>query len=412
MNSPACNRSDCGRGSLIIRSHPRRLTMAAIQHSYMVTNRANPTNEQGCKSIYPLPSGKNYWFTAPQANDSTPSDYNPIGAASASMPASFQRSLEQDIAAAVVAKGVPQVTLLIHGLAYQFSEACGSLGTVGQNLATMASFNGLLVGFSWPSYDTYNSINYYGLPYTTFPPPPQNTSGTIRGNINGSTSSLLSFLNQLVPLCTSNHAKLNIICHSEGNYMLMLAMNVLAHNLGQWPHLTKGFIDQTMIVAADINHAALQVANGTAGQFAPLGNYSKGITIYWSGADSLLPCGETWTTYHNPDYPWRLGLHGPKTNESGTFLSQAIGLDCTAVVNNANGNTPFTVSVHESYFYIPQVLTDMAAIFTDTAPGSVPNRRASGNQSYQMVIVPNSPKALTCLQPSGNSCTPSPPAKG
>jgi esterase/lipase superfamily enzyme len=378
-----------------------------IQSSYMVTNRAWPKDEWPF-SIYPLPPNENLYFVAPGANNANPGQYDWVDPnPSTSMPTEFMQQLDTDIGN-VVRNGAHHVTVLIHGLSYVFSSACSLLGFVGQNLAANG-YRGLVIGYSWPSYDSASSTLYYASPYSF---PPLFDAGTIRDNINGSTNSLLQMLLQVFGLCKKYGAQLNILCHSEGNYMLMLAMYTLANGSdASLSQLASGFIDQVLLVAADINNAALQVPNSNApdaAQGSSIGSYAKAVTVYWTGADNMLWVSDTWTDYHNPTYWRRLGLHGPNSFDANVFLPNACGLDCSAVVNESNPYTPFDVTVHQSYFYIPQVLQDMAATLEDTPPSAVPHRKGSGNQ-YQMTLVPPPPTAP--LRPLGKRLPKKAPAK-
>jgi len=375
----------------------------AISNSYMVTNRAYPW-EQWAYYIYPASAGDNSYFMASGANNSNSQQYQLMGSnGTGSMPPDFQSALATDIGNAV-ANGGAQVTLYIHGLSYYLSDACYTLGTFGQNLAAQ-NYNGLLIGFSWPSYGSAESTEYYGsLPYSF---PPASTRGTIRDNINGSTQSLLNLLSQLVPLCQQYRARLNLVTHSEGNYMLMLAMSALASNPRAYPALTARplpFVDQILMVAADINNGALQSPQSLppdAGQGAPITDYANAVTVYWSTNDTLLPFSEEWLDYHNPSFPNRLGLYGPNSNVLGTILQNVTGLDCSNVANEANPYIPWDISVHESYFYIPQILGDMQQTLGNVPPASVKNRNPTGNQSFQMALVPA--PLETPHQPSGRS---------
>jgi Alpha/beta hydrolase of unknown function (DUF900) len=360
----------------------------AISNSYMITNRAYPT-EQYAHYIYPvLPPGNNFYFLAPGANNSNPNAYQQVGAATGAMPPSFQSQLEADIVNAVQSGG-SQVTLYIHGLAYYLSDACETLGHFGANLAAQG-YKGLLIGFSWPSYGSIESYLYYGsVPYSF--PPTAVEYGTIRDNIHGSTASLLNLLSQLVPLCKKHGARLDLATHSEGNYMLMLAMYALSSNAGAWPALAGAgrFIDQVLQLAADINNGALQTPQSSppwAGQGSWIAQYSNAVTVYWSSADDKLPYSDGWTSYHNPSFPLRLGLHGPNSNARGTILPNVYGLDCSLVA--IRKNTPPGKSVHESYFYIPRILLDMTQTLGDVPPAQVVNRVSTGNQSFQMTAVP------------------------
>jgi hypothetical protein len=61
------------------------------------------------------------------------------------------------------------------------SDACKNLGMYGQNLASQG-YKGLLIGFSWLSYNSVDSYLYYASPYSF---PPTHEYGTIRDNVEG-----------------------------------------------------------------------------------------------------------------------------------------------------------------------------------------------------------------------------------
>jgi hypothetical protein len=363
--------------------------MSGILNSYMITNRANPGGTS-CGQIYPLAPWQNFYFWAPGANNSNASAYRQSNLdPELVMPPSYLSRLEADIVNAVN-NGGPQVTLFIHGMSYLFPAACSLLGTFGQNLVNKGGYKGLLIGFSWPSYDSLESVAYYADPYTF---PPQLTSRTIRDNINGSVKSLWVLLVQLAPLCRKHNAKLNIVCHSEGNYMLMLAMYVLS--LSSDPAVSElagstRFIDQVLLLPADINNGALQSPQGYAGQGAPIAARANTVTVYWSKHDMMLQGSDGWTAWHNPSFPLRLGRHGLASYASGTILKNAIGLDCSQVANpNYAHYPPFTL-VHDCYFYIQQILLDMAQTLSDVPPARVANRTPVPNQNQSFAMNPAS----------------------
>ena len=374
---------------------------AQISNSYMVTNRAYPW-EEWSTHIYPLPIRDNFYFLAAGANNPNWQQYKNGPNSTGSMPSSYQSALEADIASAVQSGG-RQVTVFIHGLSYVLSDACERLGTYGQNLA-LQGYKGLLIGFSWPSYGSVDSYLYYGSRPYSFPPKPPEY-GTIRDNIQGSTKSLLNLLSQLVPLCKKHGAQLNLMCHSEGNYMLMLAMYALSHNSD--PALAElsaadRFVDQVLMVAADINNGALEAPDGSApltGQGSCIAQYSKTVTAYWSSADDRLSYSDGWKEWHNPSFPLRLGLHGLNSYASGEIVPNAYGLDCSLVVNGSSPYTPPSITVHESYFYIPQVLLDMTQTLSDVSPANVANRVSTGNQSFRMTHAPS--PMIRSFQPRG-----------
>src|SRR5215467_7759265 len=85
------------------------------------------------------------------------------------------------------------------------------------------------------------------LPYSF---PPSTTSGTIRGNINGSVQAFGRILEMLDQLRLKLGVAVNVICHSEGNYMMMLGMHAQ-------PVVQQAILNQVLLVAADINNGAL-----------------------------------------------------------------------------------------------------------------------------------------------------------
>ena len=210
----------------------------------------------------------------------------------------------------------------------------------------------------------------------------------------------MNLLSQLVPLCRKHGARLNLATHSEGNYMLMVAMYVLASNPGAWPALAGAgrFIDQVLMLAADINNGALQTPQSWAGQGSSIAQYAKAATVYWSSADDMLPHSDGWTSYHNPTFPLRLGLHGLNSNVRGTILPNVYGLDCSLVA--IPRNTPPGKSVHELYFYIPRILQDMNQTLGDVPPARVAHRDPAGNQQFQMAARAGAPGSVGSVVPA------------
>ncbi|MDT5063051.1 MAG: hypothetical protein QOH63_3510 [Acidobacteriota bacterium] len=339
-----------------------------FNNSYLLTNRYYPA-EQLSSYIYPLPPGQLYFYMAPGQYNYNYNAYKPVNASPTKVvPATFAQQIEKDLKIAI-ANGCPQITVYVHGLANYLSDTCNELGLYGANLQKQG-YNGLVIAFDWPSYGDYESwYNYGSLPYSF---PPTATSGTIRDNINGSIQSFITMLSLLSGICRKYNAKLNFMCHSEGNYMLMLAMNYVTFT-------PTAFMNQVLLLGADINVGALQTRGKSpwSGQLAVLNPYAVATTVYWSSHDDALPSSEGWTNYHNPQYPKRLGLHGPSSFGSRAMIPIAYGLDCSLVVNRTVMNktgVPSSVSVHSSYFYIPQVLQDMAQTLNGVPPAKVTNR--------------------------------------
>jgi esterase/lipase superfamily enzyme len=365
-------------------------------NSYILTTRDQPKATSKSQT-FPLPNGALWWYTAPKQYDPEVTDYTAVGLQpSASPPPAFLTMLESDLQIAI-ANGFPQLTVVIHGLANLFTTSVSELASVGGGLQQYAQYYGLVISFDWPSYDTIDSFwppNYAPLPYSF---PPSTTSGTIRGNINGSVQAFGTILQMLDQLRQKLGVAVNVICHSEGNYMMMLGM--YAEPVSQ-----QTILNQVLLVAADINNGALLPSSNTpsdTGQGAAIATLSQQVTIYYSSGDDVLPWSKNFlAAYHNPSYRDRLGLDGPSSYAN--LLPRTCGVDCSVVINDAAiqlvPQVPPGTSAHSSYFYIPQVLQDWAQTLAGTVPANVVNRvpvAGTGN-AFTMRLVP--PPAMVSIR--------------
>ncbi len=161
------------------------MTSQSFANSYILTTRSQPAATTKSQT-FPLPNGALWWYAAPQQYDAEVIAYTPVGLQpSASPPAAFLAMLESDLQIAIT-NGFPQLTVVIHGLANLFGNSIAELAALGSGPQQYAQYYGLVISFDWPSYDEIESFlpsNYAPLPYRF---PPSTTSGTIRGNINGS----------------------------------------------------------------------------------------------------------------------------------------------------------------------------------------------------------------------------------
>ena len=356
-----------------------------MSKSYMITNRQDVSGTSR-SDTNPLPGGE-LWFylSTAGANDTNAADYaltpDANGQASAAAPADFLADLQADLNA-TVSNNTAQLVIFIHGLANSFASAIVDTGTLGAGLARQG-FGGLVIGFSWPSYALVDSVVDYG---------------DIRQNINDSLASFTNLFGMVgalrAGLAGGVSLDVNVICHSEGNYMLMQGLNYLNGNRpSHWQN-----INNVIMLAADINDAALQVPGGqNVGTGAAISQLSGQVTIYYSVTDPELAISTVlYVEYHNPDYHERLGMVGPYSFDSGALEANTYGVDCNWVVNPANiawlkwkEIIPWYVLEHSSYIYIPQILEDMTQTMDGTAPGSVTNRESLGapdGQSYKMEV--------------------------
>jgi esterase/lipase superfamily enzyme len=303
-------------------------------------------------------------------DDPNPKDYAPQGSSPSNAPPSA--FLDAIVAQLSQQQSPPQLTVFVHGLATVWTDAINGAATLGANLAKVG-YPGLVIGFDWPSYSALTSLAYYASGYRDAA-----ISGTIRDNINGSVGSfqaMLAFVNTL--RASVSGLKVSLVAHSEGNFMAML---------GAPPAGSGVVFDQTLLLAADINDAAFFAeGDAYAGQGAALAALSGLVTVYYTRNDNTLAgsqAGFQSLGYHNPAYGGRLGQTGPDFN-GGAQLSNLVSVDCSAVLNplmlKSDPEVPPSVSLHSSYFYVTQVLQDLAATLAGVAPAQVANRAAKAN---------------------------------
>lgn len=381
----------------------------SFQNSYILTNRATEYSIFSGKNtafsdVNPTPidptgkSGDMYFLMSSQAYDQNYDNYqftnssdnngNPVP--STTLPLTFSSALAQDLAQAKV-NGNPQLTIYIHGLEVAFGSAVQEMAQLGTGLAN-EGYSGLVIGFSWPSGDL-DALNYA----TAWPATGSGT--TVRDHIVDSMQAFITMLHDVQNLVPN--LSLNIICHSEGNYMLMRGMAALSGVK----------INQVIMLAADIGNASLQLSaqnnGGINGQ--AIATLSNGVSVYSSIYDEdVLYSNLGYLAFHNPNFPLRLGQTGVAGYQAqGQLLAlpgNVTGLDCSLVVNDQNiinlvgqgviqlpaltGATPGTHApfIHSSYRYIPQVLQDMSAVMSgNTPPNRVPIPDTNG-QGYQMSV--------------------------
>ncbi|BDI32774.1 hypothetical protein CCAX7_48250 [Capsulimonas corticalis] len=389
------------KGTRLVASPAALKAPAATDYSFMITNRYNINNDNTpynpfqpatspVNQVYPLANGNLWWaLSQDQANDPNASDFQMQSPTpSTTPPNSFQQAIVTNLQAQSQQYGSSQLTLFIHGLGNLWVDAVAGTSALGANLAN-SSYTGLVVGFDWPSYDEYWSGLYYSSDSYAFPP--AGTQGTIRDNINGSSQAfgnVLSFMQGLRSTNGISNLTLNIVCHSEGNYMDMVGM--LSVSGVQ--------IDHVLMLAADINNGAFQIpATGLVGQGSQISQTdpSAVVTVYFSNNDDVLASSQAAyqgnnpiyddKNVHNPAYGGRMGQTGPAYN-IGQQQPNVYSLDCSGVLTpqyiaqlEANGVIPNGATLHSSYLYVPQLGADIAQALDGVAPGSITGRSQGAN---------------------------------
>ena len=324
------------------------MTTPTFNNSYFITNRNDPETIWVDSTTVVVPGPLSYYLSNTPYDQST-DDYNAISWSS------FLSDLKTDLASTVDENGNANLAVYIHGLGNTFDDAIEETAAFGSALASPGGFNGLVIGFDWPSYGTAVSAlaSYYATTGINWPV--VNTSGTIRDNINGSIKSFVTVIQNLLAIQINNNPiNLSILSHSEGNYMLLMGM------LGLKQAGTTSGINNAIMFAADISAAIFQ-----SGQFGyAITDICDNVYVYYSGADADVNYSDyDFFAYHNQVYPSRLGLIGPFAYPSASALpSSVIGIDCSQVTVNLG----LITNVHSSYRSLPQTLADMSSILNAT----------------------------------------------
>jgi esterase/lipase superfamily enzyme len=326
------------------------MTTPTFNNSYLATNRADPTTIFTDSKTYvvPLPSGGLSYYLSDTPYDQDSDDYASVSSSD------FFTPLKVDLQNTAGSNGPASLAVYIHGLAVDFDDAISSTAAFGTALASPGGFNGLTIGFDWPSYgELVGPLPSY---YATSRPP-QNTSGTIRDNINGSTEAFVNLMQALLALRINNQPlNLNIITHSEGNFMLLLGMMAL-----QKANVSSG-VNNALMLAADISAAMLQ--QGQLGD--AITTICNQTTVYYSGCDPDLCFSDyEFFAFHDQAYPTRLGLIGPYAYPAADAIPKTVvGIDCAQVTIDLGSQA----DVHSSYRSLPQVLVDLSTTMNSTNP--------------------------------------------
>ena len=361
-------------------------TSSGIANSYMITTRNNtdPSNPNSKSLVVPIPDGGLTWWKASTPADTIAADYSQTNSATA-----FLQDLAGDLNTAAGTSDTASVTVFIHGLDTDWDDALKTAGYYAGNMANEGYSNGVVVGFSWPAYAdapglTDPDLSYYATSY-----PPQNTSGSVRDNINGSCQGFQTMLDSLFNLAnhglTQDVLQVNLVAHSEGGFMVLLGMNYVKANGG---FASGDTINQTVLLAPDINYGTLQTpgdsiaASGNEGDGCAITALSHDVTVYYSPHDpdlwtSSSICAATTVIgnppLQNPIYTVRLGLVGPY--DLANVQSNVTGVNCGPMNNNDRMSQLESASVlvypdtsiHTSYLADPGILSDQVYVLTGTA---------------------------------------------
>lgn len=255
--------------------------------------------------------------------------------------------LRQALLAAKNAKRSVDLILLLHGYASSFDNALERAAEIKRAYATKQRAVEVAV-FSWPSDGSLTPFLAYA-----------SDRDDARASAKAVARALLFFLDYLrnLPAADWCEARLNLVAHSMGNYVLRNAVQAMLSEFGG-KRLPRAFTN-IFLMAADEDDDALSDPL----KLARLPEMGEAVHVYFSASDRALTISDK--TKGNPD---RLGTAGPRTL---TGLPQKVTLvDCGGVCST----TPISDANHQYYRKRPEVVADVRAVLDGIRPEAIPGR--------------------------------------
>jgi len=174
----------------------------------------------------------------------------------------------------------PHVTFFVHGFNVGWQAASASYLNLCNRLFSGDTSMGLCVSFDWPSFG--NVLGYY---------PDRAHARSCANDLTTVLSTLYVYLLDRQAATVKNpdnacKAKVSMIAHSMGNYLLQKAMAATWTRQNQ-PLLTV-LLNQLLMVAADVDNDLFDVGAPDNGDGQVVVNLSYRITALYSGKDAVL----------------------------------------------------------------------------------------------------------------------------
>jgi esterase/lipase superfamily enzyme len=225
------------------------------------------------------------------------------------------------------------VTLFVHGYNTGWQDAARRYQTICDSLFSGADGLGLCVGFDWPSYGS--PLDYL---------PDRAHAQQSAGDLAGLLSELYDWLLVKQRAASINpadacKAKVSVIAHSMGNYVLQKAM-AAAWTRNNQP-LLASLINQLVVVAADVDNDLFEPQSSDAADGGAIANLTYRVTSLYSGRDAVLGASAGLKHFGTR----RLGRSGLAVDPPST-RDNIWDIDCS-------GFFPATVAgldIHSAYF--------------------------------------------------------------
>jgi len=243
------------------------------------------------------------------------------------------------------------VTILVHGFNVSFQSATAFYQKMSDRLFTGAkSLNGLCVLYDWPS---LGSVLGYE--------PDRAHARACAADLANVLSTLFDYLVEKQNAAIKNpdnacKAKVSMIAHSMGNYVLQKAMAAAWTRKNQ--PLLASLLNQLVMVAADVDNDLFDTGAPDNGDGSAVVNLSYRITALYSGRDAVLGAAAGLKHFGTR----RLGRAGlanrPPLVTQLPATDNVWDVDCSGFFSGTVSGT----DIHGAYFDTPDVIELMRKI--------------------------------------------------
>ena len=218
------------------------------------------------------------------------------------------------------------VTLLVHGFNEDFAGTVGLYQKVCDSLFAGPGSLGLCVLYDWPS---LGSVLGYE--------PDRATARKCADDLTDILSELYDWLIAKQKQ-TIGHpqnackAKVSLIAHSMGNYLLQKAMAAAWTRANQ--PLLVSLINQLVMVAADVDNDLFDAGASDNGDGEAIANFTYRVTALYSGRDAVLGASrpDSSTSRHLPPRPQPGLAHRPPLVDSPPATDNVWDFDCSTLI--------------------------------------------------------------------------------
>jgi esterase/lipase superfamily enzyme len=231
------------------------------------------------------------------------------------------------------------VTFLIHGYNNGWDDAANLYQKVYNSLYTGPNSLGICISFDWPSLGSV--IDYL---------PDRDHAKDCAGDLVDVLDELYEWLLEKQQDATANpanacKAKVSVISHSMGNYLVQKAMATLWTRKNQ--PLLVSLINQLVMVAADVDNDLFEPSSSDGSDGNAVANLTYRITALYSGRDAVLGASAGLKHFGTR----RLGRSGlavrPPTDKDNVW-----DVDCSSFFAASLGG----FAIHSAYFVTPEVM--------------------------------------------------------